>query len=83
MRKTDYSRYQYIKVEKDNGLITLTLNRPESLNAIIPTMHHELETIWIDVSEDEEVNAILLTGSGRGFCASLETTAGACGKQAG
>jgi 2-(1,2-epoxy-1,2-dihydrophenyl)acetyl-CoA isomerase len=66
---TDYGRYQYIKIEKDHGLITLTLNRPDSLNAIVPPMHHELETIWVDVSEDPEVNAILLTGAGRAFCA--------------
>ena len=69
---TDYSGYQYIKIEKDNGLITLTLNRPESLNAIVPPMHHELETIWVDVSEDPEVNAILLTGAGRAFCAGAD-----------
>ena len=60
---TDYSRYQYIKIEKDRGLITLTLNRPDSLNSIVPQMHHELETIWVDVSEDPEVNAVLLTGA--------------------
>ena len=67
---TDYSRYQYIKIEKDHGLMTLTLNRPESLNAIIPTMHHELETIWVDVSEDDEVNAILLTGASMDYTSS-------------
>src|SRR5271154_1029761 len=69
---TDYSRYQYIKIEKDNGLCTLTLNRPDSLNSIVPQMHHELETIWVDVSEDSEVNAILLTGAGRAFCAGAD-----------
>jgi len=69
---TDYSRYQYIKIEKDNGLVTLTLNRPDSLNAIIAPMHHELETIWVDVSEDPEVNAVLLTGAGRAFCAGAD-----------
>jgi enoyl-CoA hydratase len=69
---TDYSRYQYIKIEKDHGLITLTLNRPDSLNAIVPPMHHELETIWVDVSEDPEVTAVLLTGAGRAFCAGAD-----------
>ena len=69
---SDYSRYQFIKVEKDNGLCTLTLNRPDSLNSIVPQMHHELETIWVDVSEDSDVNAILLTGAGRAFCAGAD-----------
>ena len=39
---TDYSRYEFIKVEKEGKLATLTLNRPESLNAIHPPFHREL-----------------------------------------
>ncbi len=69
---TDYSGYRSIKVEKDNGLVTLTLNRPDSLNAVTKEMHHELETIWVTVSEDPETNAILLTGAGRAFCAGAD-----------
>ena len=79
----DYSRYKWIKIEKDNKLITLTLNRPDSLNAIIPEMHHELETIWVDVSEDNEVNAILLTGAGRAFCAGADVKGMGAGRQTG
>jgi enoyl-CoA hydratase len=66
---TDYSRYQFIKVEKEGHLATLTLNRPESLNAIHPQLHREIENIWIDVARDEEVNAIILTGAGKAFSA--------------
>ncbi len=66
---TDYSHYECIKVEKADKLATVTLNRPDSLNAVNPQLHHELERIWVDLSEDSDVNAILLTGAGKAFCA--------------
>ena len=66
---TDYSRYECITIEKADKLAILTLNRPDSLNAVNPQLHNELERIWLDVADDPEVNAILLTGAGRAFCA--------------
>jgi enoyl-CoA hydratase/carnithine racemase len=66
---TDYSRYECLKVEKKDKVATVTLNRPDSLNAVNAQLHHELMTIWPDLAEDEEVNAIILTGAGRAFCA--------------
>ena len=66
---TDYSRYEFIKVEKEGNLATLTLNRPESLNAIHSAFHTELEDIWVDVARDADINALILTGAGRAFCA--------------
>jgi enoyl-CoA hydratase len=65
----DYSHYECVKVEKVDKLATVTLNRPDSLNAVNPQLHHELERIWLDLAEDSDVNAILLTGAGRAFCA--------------
>lgn len=66
---TDYSHYECLTVEKADKLATVTLNRPDSLNAVNPQMHHELERIWVDLTEDSDVNAILLTGAGKAFCA--------------
>jgi enoyl-CoA hydratase len=66
---TDYSRYQFIKVEKEGNLATVTLNRPESLNAIHSQLHREIEDIWIDVARDNDINAIILTGAGKAFSA--------------
>ena len=65
----DYSKYEALKVEKADRVATVTLNRPDSLNAVNAVMHHELMTIWLDLAEDQEVNAIILTGAGRAFCA--------------
>src|SRR5258708_3592219 len=64
-----YSGYKFIKVEKAARVATVTLNRPDRLNAVNPALHHELMTIWNDLAEDREVNAIILTGAGRAFCA--------------
>ena len=65
----DYSEYQFIKVETVDRVATVTLNRPESLNAVNSRLHHELEQVWLDLAADPEVNAIILTGAGRAFCA--------------
>jgi len=65
----DYSRYEAIKVDKADRVATVTLNRPDSLNAVNPVMHRELCNIWLDLAIDDEVNAIILTGAGRAFCA--------------
>jgi len=65
----DYAKYEFIKVQKTDKLATVTLNRPDALNAVNSQLHHELEHIWIDLGEDSDVNAILLTGAGRAFSA--------------
>ena len=65
----DYSDYEFLKVEVADRVATITINRPESLNAVNNVVHHELEQIWLDVRADHDVNAIILTGAGRAFCA--------------
>ena len=65
----DYSRFTNLLVEKSDKIATVTLNRPESLNAIDRVTHKEVEEVWIELDGDEEVNAIVLTGAGRAFCA--------------
>lgn len=64
----DYSRYEFIKVEREGKVAIFTLNRPESLNAINPQLHTELEDIFADVARDDDVNVVVLTGAGKGFC---------------
>jgi enoyl-CoA hydratase len=64
----DYSRYKLIKVEKDDKVAVFTLNRPEALNAINAELHTELEDIFADVAQDNDVNVVVLTGAGRAFC---------------
>ena len=53
----------------DSGVLQVTLNRPEKLNALNPEMHKLLRQALERAAEESEVRAVLLTGAGRGFCA--------------
>src|ERR1043166_883905 len=61
--------YQFIACTLGEGVATLTLNRPEVLNSFNRPMALELRTALEAAAKDPAVRAILLTGSGRGFCA--------------
>jgi enoyl-CoA hydratase len=65
----DYGEYEFLNVAVADRIATITINRPDRLNAVHNALHHELEQIWIDVRADQDVNAIILTGAGRAFCA--------------
>ena len=65
----DYSVYEDLLIEKDDGVMTITLNAPESLNAFTSGMHNGLSRIWTDVHDDPEVDVVVLTGAGRAFSA--------------
>jgi len=53
----------------DSGVATITLNRPDKLNSFNTHMHQELREALDNIAEDKNIRALLLTGSGRGFCA--------------
>ena len=63
----DYSAYEYLKIEVTERVATVTINRPDQLNAVHAALHHEFEQIWLDLAQDRDVNAILLTGAGKAF----------------
>jgi len=66
----NYDKYQHLLVDIDaDGIATVTMNRPEMLNAAGGPMHPELERIWLDLNEDERIKAVVLTGAGRAFSA--------------
>ncbi|MGI8549403.1 MAG: enoyl-CoA hydratase/isomerase family protein [Dehalococcoidia bacterium] len=66
----DYSRFQHLICERpEMGILKLTINNPESLNAIAPPIHTELAQIWVDIAADTETRCVLLTGAGRAFSA--------------
>jgi enoyl-CoA hydratase len=64
---SDYSHYQRFRVEKDNHLAIVTLNRADKRNAIDHQFHVEFLRIFVQLAEDHEVFAILLTGAGDTF----------------
>ena len=55
--------------EKDKGVATITLNRPQSLNAFVPQMNKEVLEALKDGERDKEVRCFMITGAGRAFCA--------------
>jgi 2-(1,2-epoxy-1,2-dihydrophenyl)acetyl-CoA isomerase len=58
-----------ILYEAADGVATLTLNRPDKLNAFNEAMHGELAHVFDRIEADPAIRAVLLTGAGRGFCA--------------
>ena len=64
--------YETIRYEVKNHILTLTLNRPDQLNAFTIVMAHELIDAFNRASEDDEVRAIVVTGAGRAFCAGMD-----------
>jgi len=64
--------YTTLDYRVDDGILTLTLNRPEQLNAFTVEMADELEHAFHRASEDDAVGAIVVTGAGRAFCAGMD-----------
>jgi len=61
--------YQYILFEADQGVATITLNRPEVLNSFNMPMAAELQGALRAAADDQTIRAVLITGAGRAFCA--------------
>lgn len=68
--------YNAVLYEKDGGVLTITMNRPDKLNAADDHMLAEMNDAFKQAEADAEVRAILLTGAGRGFCAGADLAAG-------
>src|SRR5882762_210927 len=58
-----------ILVSQDAGVLAITLNRPEKLNAFNPEMHSLLRQAIERAGDEADIRAVLITGAGRGFCA--------------
>src|SRR5947208_2045485 len=58
-----------ILVSQEAGVLTITLNRPEKLNAFNPEMHRELRAALERAADEAQIRVVILTGAGRAFCA--------------
>src|SRR5205085_7015816 len=65
-----YARYQRLLFDRPaDGVLRVTMNNPERLNAADAILHRELAEIWRDVDADDAVRCVILTGAGRAFSA--------------
>jgi 2-(1,2-epoxy-1,2-dihydrophenyl)acetyl-CoA isomerase len=64
--------YETIRVTRDGPLLTITLNRPERLNAMAPQMADEIGMAFYDLGD---ARAVLITGEGKGFCSGADLSA--------
>src|SRR5262249_61768078 len=68
--------YEQILADVKDQILTITLNRPEKLNAFTGIMMNELIDAFGKASADDGVRAIVVTGAGRAFCAGADLSAG-------
>ena len=61
-----------LTIEKEDQIAFLTLNRPESMNALSTELRHAISTAFSDLKNDPSIRVAILTGAGRAFCAGLD-----------
>src|SRR5689334_11791284 len=66
----DFADYEQLRFERrGDGVLLITMDRPEKYNAADEQMHGELARVWADVSRDPETRVAVVTGAGRAFSA--------------
>ncbi len=68
----DARDYQTIKIEREEGIAWLILNRPEKRNAMNPTMHYEFLDALEELEFDDETKVLVITGAGQAWCAGMD-----------
>jgi enoyl-CoA hydratase/carnithine racemase len=69
-------QYETIRCDIEERILTITLHRPEKLNAFTPRMREELIAAFDQADADDEVRAVIVTGAGRAFCAGADLSEG-------
>ena len=69
--------YETLLYETDGPVLTVTLNRPDKLNAYTAVMGAELQDAFQRADADDSVRVVIVTGAGRGFCAGADISGGA------
>src|SRR4051794_6627997 len=73
MSVTDTLQLETMRLQRPApGVALVTLNRPDRLNAMTMRMFHELLAVPLELKEDDDLRAVIITGAGRGFCAGYD-----------
>ena len=64
----DFSTYKRMRISRNGRILTIALDNGK-INAVDSTMHHELARVFLDAQDDEDSDLVILTGTGRAFCA--------------
>ena len=75
--------YKTIIYQKEDGIATVTLNRPAALNAFDSQMRREMSQVWQELEKDDEVVVGIVTGAGRAFCSGLDLKEAASRERSG
>jgi enoyl-CoA hydratase/carnithine racemase len=67
---------QTLLYQVEDGIATVTLNRPEKMNAFTPLMRDELLAVFDETDADDAVRVVIITGAGRAFCAGADLSSG-------
>ena len=76
MAQDEKANYEQIRYHVADGIATLTLHRPDSLNAFTPVMKNEMIAALDEADADDDVRVVIVTGSGRAFCAGADLSGG-------
>ena len=60
--------YEHLLYDKADARVTITLNRPEKINALNEALTREFETAMLAAEDDDDIKVVVLKGAGRGFC---------------
>jgi enoyl-CoA hydratase len=75
MTKEWHKKYQHLLFqEKEHGILLMTINRPEQMNATDAALHKALSRVWLDIDDDSDVRVVVVTGAGRAFSAGGDLT---------
>jgi enoyl-CoA hydratase len=70
MVKDWHSKYEHLLFEeKEHGILVMTMNRPDQMNATDAALHNALSRVWLDIEDDTDVRVVVVTGAGRAFSA--------------
>ena len=65
-----FDKYDGLRFERrEHGILWMTIDRPESLNATTASMHYALSRVWDDIDDDPETRVVVVTGEGKAFSA--------------